>query len=507
MEGSDNRRIAHNSLMLYIRMFVVMLVGFYISRVVLDVLGNQDYGLYGVVCSVVAIFASLNLSMRDSSIRFLTYSLGKKDSERLKVTFDSIVVIHFRMAALVLLIAESVGLWYVNNKLVFPSDRILAANIVYQSAVFSLILSILQMPYFAAIIAYERMKIYAYIDILNIAMKLIIVFLLYSLSYDSLICYAILMFAVSVVLFFSYKIYAQKNFAECRFERRHSKSVCKEIFSFLGFNTFGTFGNVFNVQAINILINKFFGLIVNAANGVATNLSNTVNLFTSSIMMAFTPPITKAVAEENSEKTEGLITLALKMSLFFFALFAIPVVVETEAIMDFWLVEVPPRSEIFARLIIGGMFLEVIRGVINTGIFATGKVKFVNLCVGGLLILNSVVVWIVFKYNSEPALAYLCALIAHAIIVAIVLVLAKRYVKGVRFWVLTKCVLQMIAIVVIVLITTFVAAAYMPQTLWRVVVTAAISTILLFLLTYIIALSKENRNSVKNILLKRFGVK
>lgn len=502
-EVSDNRRIAKNSMMLYIRMFIVMIIGFYTSRVVLQALGQEDYGLYGVVGSFVALFASLNSAMYGATSRFLTYSLGKKDKQQLKTTFDSAIVVHFWMAVLVFVLAESIGLWYVNNRLVMPPDRVLAANVVYQTTIIALLLNIMQVPYVASIIAHERMGIYAYVDVINVVLKLIIVFIMNALPYDKLISYACLMLLVSATVFLIYKGYTSKHFEECRFGRTHSRQTCKEIASFFGFNMFGNFGNIFNPQAINILINRFFGLVYNAANGIATTVSGMVNAFTGNMMTAFIPPITKSVAEEDMAKTEGLIALGMKMSLFFYALFAIPIIAETETIMSVWLVEVPPKSEIFTRLIVGGIMFEVIRRIVCAGIYAKGKIKFVSICIGLLQIINPFVVWFIFRHNPKPELAYLSSVVVHAILAVIIIGVSRNYLKGFRAALIAAATLKMIAIIVAVLVAAWYLKEQLPQTLWRVIVTGVVSTIMLSLLTYSVVLNSANRATVKGFIVGR----
>ena len=255
LQDSDNKRVAKNSIMLYLRMLVTMVVGFYTSRVVLQVLGEEDFGVYGLVGGIVGMLAFLNTTMSGATSRFLTFELGKGDKAGLSSMFDSALVVHIWIAVIVFIIAETAGLWFVNSKLVIPAERMVAANWVYQCAIISVMVSIIQVPYVASIVAHEKMGVYAYIDIINVTMKLAIVFILVHSPWDKLIFYSVLMMAVTVITGYIYRRYSVRHFEECRYTHSKSKQMSKEIMSFFGFNMFGNFGAIFNMQVVNILCN------------------------------------------------------------------------------------------------------------------------------------------------------------------------------------------------------------------------------------------------------------
>lgn len=294
--GGD-KRIAKNAVMLYVRMFLTMIVGLYTSRVVLAVLGVEDYGTYGVVGGIVAMIGFLNSSMSGATSRFLTFELGKGDEKRLADTFSSALIIHIGIALLVLILAETVGLWFLCNKLVIPEGRMPAAHWVYQLSIASAMIWITQSPYNATIIAHERMDVYAYVEILNAVLKLLIVYLLSIGNFDKLILYATLVFLVSVLIRLIYRIYCVRHFSESHLHWVWDKSILKPMLVYSGWNLYGALCLTTRQQGTNFLINIFFGVVFNAASSVATTIQGVVKGFTYSSTFAFRPPIIKAYAQ------------------------------------------------------------------------------------------------------------------------------------------------------------------------------------------------------------------
>ncbi|MCI6985875.1 MAG: polysaccharide biosynthesis protein, partial [Bacteroidales bacterium] len=288
---SNNKRIAKNTIMLYIRMFISMVVGLYTSRVVLATLGVEDYGIYGVVGGVVGMMGFLNASMSGATSRFLTFELGKGDKERLAKTFSSALIVHIAIAIIVFILAETVGLWFLCNKLNIPEGRMEAAHWVYQFSILATMLSITQVPYNATIIAHEKMNVYAYMEILNVSLKLLIVYLLTIGDFDKLKLYAVLTFAVSLIIMMIYRIYCLRHFKESRFHWVWDKTYLTPLLSFSGWNLYGNFGGIAGNQANNFVINSFFGVVMNAAASVAFTVSGIVTQFSSNAMTAFRPQI------------------------------------------------------------------------------------------------------------------------------------------------------------------------------------------------------------------------
>ncbi len=275
--------------MLYARMLLSMAVSLYTSRVVLEVLGVDDYGLYSVTGGVVAMFAFINGSMSGATSRFLTYEMGLGNAERLRDTFNSALLVHIGVAAIILVFAETIGLWFLNCKLSIPEESMTAANWVYQFSIVASLVTITQVPYNACIIAHENMNVYAYIEIANVLMKLGIVYLLVVIGGNKLIIYGILVLVVNIIVASLYRIYCLRKFSESHFRYVFDKSILKPMLSFSGWDLYGNMCVTARTQGIVMLINVFFGVAVNAAASIATTVFSTLSSFASNIIMAFRP--------------------------------------------------------------------------------------------------------------------------------------------------------------------------------------------------------------------------
>ncbi|MBP5518524.1 MAG: polysaccharide biosynthesis protein [Bacteroidales bacterium] len=504
LQDSDNKRVAKNSIMLYLRMLVTMVVGFYTSRVVLQVLGEEDFGVYGLVGGIVGMLSFLNTTMSGATSRFLTFELGKGNKSSLSSMFDSALIVHIWIAVIVFIVAETAGLWFVNHKLVIPAERMIAANWVYQCAIVSVVVSIIQVPYVASIVAHEKMGVYAYIDIINVSMKLAIVFLLVHSPWDKLIFYSVLMMTVTLLTGFIYRRYAVRHFEECRYTHANSREKSKDIMSFFGFNMFGNFGLFFNMQVVNILINNFFGLVYNAASGIAVTVSNVVSSFANNTIMAFRPPITKSYAAKELDKAEDFTILGMQMSLFFFALFAIPVIVEVKTLMRLWLEKVPDQSDVFCRLLIMSILFETIRRVCVISIHATGKVKAASLFLGILLTINPLIVYLLFKAVHIVSMAYVSNVFINIVLSLIMMCLVKRQIPEYSLKRLVFCVAKMLLVIGGTMTIVYLSVRSLPATLLRMLLSALLSTILLSAGTYFLCLEKNKREWAMSFIRRKF---
>ena len=531
---SSNRRIARNALMLYIRMFLTMIVGLYTSRVVLATLGVEDYGIYGVVGGVVAMMGFLNASMSGATSRFLTFELGRRDkaqstkqnaqsadvvdvekgeqppllqegdggrpvrspSDRLAATFSSALIVHIGIALVVLVLAETVGLWFLCNKLVIPAGRMAAAHWVYQCSILSAMLSITQAPYNASIIAHEKMDVYAYVEILNVSLKLLIVYLLVIGDFDKLILYAILMLAVSVLVMLVYRIYCIRRFAETRFYWVWDKTILKPLLSFSGWNIYGNLGGIAYQQGTNFVINIFFGVAMNAAASVGLTIANTVNHFAANVMTAFRPQITKSYARQDYQDMQKTTALALKVILLIYSLVAIPVFVEADNLLRLWLVEVPQYSGLFCRILIISIFFQCARYILIIDIHATGNVKWVSAATGTMFIIVPFVVWLLYRLGFASEYAFYCFAVANLLLGIINLRLIKHYVPQVAVRVYAVAILQVIFVSVLTLIATHAACNQFTEHFLRLFFTAAVSTVLLGVLAYALCLNRWQRDYV-----------
>lgn len=383
MPETDNKRIAKNTIYLYFRSFLMMAISIFSSRVILQALGVSDYGLYNAIGSIVAMFAILNGVLATGTSRFLTFELGKNDFPRLKKTFGAAFAMHVGMAAVLFILLETVGLWFVNNKLNIPAGRVFAANVVYQLSILSSMLSLTQVPYSATIIAHEKMGVYAYVGIAEATFKLALIFILLYVPFnDNLIAYAIIMAAWSVGLQIFYRFYCYNRFPESHLSLVKDKNVYKSMLGYSLWDLVGQFCSTGNSQGVNLLINMFFGTAVNAARGVAYQVENALTQFAGNFMTALNPQIVKSYAQDNRERFFQLIYDGGKFAYFLLFLFTLPVILEADYILKLWLVKVPPLTPIFLRSVLAITLIRVTARPLINGVHATGNVKYLNLWSG-----------------------------------------------------------------------------------------------------------------------------
>lgn len=391
-----------------LRMVMVTIVGLYTSRIVLETLGVVDYGIYALVGGIVAMASFLNNSMSGATSRFITFELGKGDIDRLKRVFSSALIIHFTIALVVVLIAETLGLWYVNKIMVIPPDRLTAANIVYQISVLSVLISFTQVPYSALIIAHERMTIYAYFELVNVILKLLIVYILLITTCSKLILYAALMFLLSAGMAFIYRIYCIRNFNEARFQYVKDKSLLKTMMSFSAYNIYTHMALVTKDQGISVVMNLFFGIVVNAAASLAQTLAGAVNGLTLNIFQAFRPQIIKQYSSGDIRELEKCSRRAAQFTMLAFSLIAIPIVIDTESLLYFWLHNIPEYSVPFTRLIIIAAFFSIVMYTNIACIHATGKVKNYSFISGTLYLITPVATYIWMYVGGSASTGYIC---------------------------------------------------------------------------------------------------
>lgn len=403
---SNNKRIAKNTIMLYIRMFISMLVGLYTSRVVLATLGVEDYGIYGVVGGVVGMMGFLNASMSGATSRFLTFELGKGDKERLAKTFSSALIVHIGIAIVVLILAETVGLWFLCNKLNIPAERMQAAHWVYQLSILSAMFGITQVPYNAAIIAHEKMDVYAYVEILNVSLKLLIVYLLTIGDFDKLKLYAVLTFAVSLIIMMIYRIYCLRHFKESRFHWVWDKTYLTPLLSFSGWSIYGDIAYTVRQQGANFLLNIFIGPAINAANMLGSTIQGLLMGFSSNIVMAFKPPIIKKFATANFADFNKLINLSVKAAQILLFIFTIPTLFLTKFILQFWLGQVPEGAIVITRLCLLVNIFASTNAVLLTAIQASGNIIKSSFICGTLYLLSIPAMYVFLKLGYGYEVCY-----------------------------------------------------------------------------------------------------
>ena len=386
--AQHNKRIAKNTMLLYFRMILTMLVTLYTSRVVLQTLGVEDFGIYNVVGGVVVMFSFLNSAMSSATQRFLSFELGKNNIKQFGKVFSMSINIHALIALIIFILAETVGLWFVNTELVIPADRLVAANWVYQSSILAFMITILSVPYNAAIIAHERMGVFAYISILEVSLKLLIVFILQWMAFDKLKLYAVLILGVALVIRLVYGIYCKLKIEGCKYKWITDKGLFKTLFSYAGWNLWGNLAAVGMDQGVNILLNVFFGPVVNAARGIAYQAGSAIRLFVSNFQIAVNPQIVKRYANGEQRSMHSLILSTSKFSYFLLLIMGLPVFIEAKYLLSLWLGEVPEYTVYFLRLVIIIQLIDSLSGPLMTAAQASGKIKLYQIVVGFLLFLN-----------------------------------------------------------------------------------------------------------------------
>lgn len=402
MTDENNTRIVKNTALLYFRMLLVMAVSLFTVRIVLDVLGTVDYGIYNVVGGIVIMFSFLSNTMASAAQRFFAFELGRNDLQKLKETFSLTIIIYAIIAIIILLLAETIGLWFLNTQLVIPADRMESANWVYQFSIFSFLVTIMTIPYNAVIIARENMKVYAWVSILEVILKLVIVYILVYLSFDKLKLYAILMFFIIIIINMIYRIVCKKKYDECHFRFFWDKDLFYSLISYSGWNLFGAMAGVLNNQGINILLNIFFGPLVNASRAIAYRVNDAVNQFVLNFLTAVRPQITKQYAAGEIANMLKLVFQSSKFSYFLLLLLSMPVLLETGFLLEIWLKETPQYVIMFTRLVIITALIDSLAYPLLTAALATGKIKYYQLIVGGLLLLNLPTSYCFLKLGFPP---------------------------------------------------------------------------------------------------------
>lgn len=428
--SDNNKRIAKNTLLLYVRMLFTMAVSLFTSRVILNTLGVEDYGINNVVGGIVTMFSVLSGSLSSSISRFITFELGKRNIERLKTIFSTGVNIQLGMSVLIIIIAEAVGIWFLNAKMNIPADRMVAANWVFQCAILTFVLNLLSVPYNAAIIAHEKMSAFAYISVVEVTLKLIIVYMLTISPFDRLKTYAVLLLLVGAIVRFVYGYYCKRHFEECTYHFILDKPVLKEMTGFAGWNFLGNGAYMLNTQGVNILMNLYFGVAVNAARGVATQVDAALKQFVNNFTTAVNPQITKSYAQGDLDYMHKLVCRSAKFSAFLMMFFAVPIILETNTILTIWLKTVPDYAVIFLQWIIISSFMDtVLANSLVTSMFATGKIKRYQIIVTTVGCLVFPLSWIAFKLGFEPQVGYILYFIIYTILLFVRLYLLKDMVK------------------------------------------------------------------------------
>lgn len=395
--AENNKRIAKNTMYLYMRMFVILIVSLFTSRVILQVLGASDYGIYNIIGGVVVLFSFINGALTAATQRYLNFYIGKNDLQKTHDVFCMSMNIYLVLSGIFLILAETVGLWFVNTQLNIPEGRMGAANWIYQFTVFSFMLNLTRIPYNASLIAYEKMDFYAYLSLLDVILKLGIVYLLYISPIDKLIAYGFLFMLIDLVDNIIYRVYCKKKFITASYHWIWDKRMFKDLFAFSSWSLFGNAASVFVQQGMNILVNIFYGVTLNAALGIANQVAGKVVQFFSNFQTAFNPQIVKYYAEGNKEEFFKLIYRTSRLSYFLMFIISFPLMLKVDVVLDLWLVDVPKFTGIFCQLILIFYLIEALTGPLYMSVQATGKIKTYQVIVSTINFINLPIIYICLK--------------------------------------------------------------------------------------------------------------
>ena len=500
----NDKRIAKNTIALFIRMMVSMFLGLFTTRIVLKALGVEDYGIYGVVSGVVVILNFLNISMSAATSRFITYALGRNNTDNLRKTFTASMMVHIIIALAVLVIAETVGLWFLLNKLVIPAERMFAAQVVYQFGVISSVISIVQVPYNATVIAQERMNIYAYIEILKSVLLLGIAYLTMLGNWDRLIIYGLLYLLVITIIFGLYYLYCHRNFIETKFYLQYDKQYVLPIFKFAGWDLYGNACMSFRQQGNTFLINMFYGVTYNSSNAIATQVCGAITYLIASVVQAYRPQIIKNYAVGNIDEMQRLMRNAAKYSILLTACVLTPCVLEMPYILDLWLTEIPPMAIPFCRVILFYGMGSLIVTIINTAVHATGNIRKISFISGSIFLLSIVVEYVLFKMGFSVMYAYYLAIVAVLMTCIVNTMILKKQIAGFKIYRFVKSLLFAFVVLGLASVPAYALHMIMEMSFLRLVVVSSVNLILILLLMWLVVLDKDTKELVKKKICQKY---
>lgn len=506
--SANNKRIAKNTLFLYFRTIVIMLITLYTSRIILNVLGVQDYGIYNVVGGVVTMFGVISGALSSSISRFITFELGKGkvNSDRLNKLFSTSVNIQFGISLCVLFIGEIVGLWFLNYKMNIPPGRLEAANWVLQCSLLAFCIKLISVPYNACIIAHERMKAFAYVSILEALLKLGVCFLIVISPIDKLVSYSTLLVGVSICIRSTYTIYCHRNFEESHYRFVFDKDILKEMTGFAGWNFFTNGAYIFNTQGVNILINLFFGVSVNAARGIATQVDHAVMQLVNSFTTALNPQITKNYAAGNLHEMFTLVCRGSKFSFFLLFVFALPVLIETEYILTIWLKLVPPHAVNFVRLAIIASMVHILGKTGYTAVMATGRIRRYVIWITAVGCLVFPLTWIAFELGAPSESTYIAFIIVYTAVEITRLWLMKEQLNFPVSMFVREVIIKIIIVAVLSVIFPIIFIHYFESSMLRAILSVIICLTSSIISMYFFGLTEGERLQIVNITKKKLYI-
>jgi len=479
-------------------MIVLLFVGLFTSRVILDSLGVEDYGIYTLVGGFVSMFNIFRAGLLSATQRFITYDLGRGDTKELSKTFSTTVIIFLFISLVIVLISESVGIWFINNKLIIPDNRLYAAHWVFQFSIVTLVIGIISYPYNALIIAYEKMSAFAYIAIFEVVAKLGVAYLLYIVDADKLIVYAALLCGLQLIIRFLYGGYCKRHFRDVKMVWHIDWDKIKRIFGFTGWSMFGSLAHMGFTQGLNVLLGMFFSPVVNAARGIAVTVQGFVNHFVTNFQTAINPQIIKSYASNDIKYVEKLIYSSSKLSFYLLFIITLPFYLEAETALNLWLKQVPDYSVIFFRLIIITTMIDAISNSIMTSVDATGRIRNYQLIVGGTLLMIVPISYVVLRMGCAPYSVFIVHIIVAMIAFCLRLLLGSKIVGFSKRLFIRNVLLPVAIVAVASSVLPIILRLCLPDSIYRMLIVVVVSVICVAGAIWFFGLDNSEKQLVTN---------
>lgn len=500
--SANNKRIAKNTLLLYVRMLLLILVQLYTVPIILKTLGIEDYGIYNVVGGIVTMFSFIGGSLASGSQRFFAFEIGRKDQSRLKNIFDTTVSIYIILAIIAFIVLEAGGYYFLNTHMKIPANRMYAANWVFQLTILAFIINLISIPYNATVIAHEKMSIFAYVSILECLLKLAVAILLQFILFDHLIVYALLICFIAILIRIIYQVYCHKNFEECRKYRfSWDSSKGKELLIYSGWNMIGSVALISRQQGLNIVINLFFGPILNAAHSIGQQINGVLNQFINNVYMATRPQITKLYANNEINEMWNLVFHSSKLAFYLLTILSIPLLLELDEILNIWLHNVPPYTSTIGRLMIISILIETLANQIIGAYQAANKIKHYQIYSSTIILLNIPLSYLFLHFfPTRPVAPYIISILLSILYVCSIVWNARKELKMDVWRYIKQVLLNVIIVYFLALLIVRLCIMTLSPSFLRVLITCIISLSSSSLIIWIIGLDKTEKKFITRII-------
>lgn len=505
----SKKRIAKNTLVLYFQMFLTILLQLYVVPVLLRTLGVEDYGIYNVVAGIVTMLTFVSGSLSSGAQRFLAFAIGKGDENELRKIFSSTIIIYVAFALIIIIVLELGGVWFLNTQMSIPVERMTAANWVFQFTILYFAFEIMIIPFRAAIIAHERMNVFAYISIFECLLRLAAAILIGYIAYDGLVTYSMLLFLVAILVLSTYWLYCRRTFVECNTMQYHwDSNLGKSLLTYSGWNMVGSLAMISRNQGLNIVQNLFFGPTINAAHSIAQQIQGVASRFIDNVYTASRPQITKLYSANKTDDMWELIFQSAKLAFFLMMLICIPAILEIDTVLKLWLGEAPPYTGVIAKLLLVSLLVETLVNQVISSFQAANKIKCYQITASTILLCNIPLSFFVLKiYPSTPSLPYVTSIFLSVLYVFAILWNAKTVVGIDIKGFLKKVIIRNLIVLIPAFSISYFMVTSIPPSLWRIVYTIVVSFTVSIFFIWVGGLTQGEKKYVymlvKNKLLKR----